>query len=156
VQFDAAAVRRIGLAALLYDVGMLRLPANLIDKQAQLTDAEREELKRHPIEGARIILAADAFLDLPAIVAYEHHIRTDGSGYPTLRYRRPTHYVTRLVQLCDIYNALRSPRPFRPAWPAEIVCSFLSERAGFEYHPALATALIAMMRRYESVGEPPD
>jgi putative two-component system response regulator len=109
-------------------------------------------VKQHPVLGARLILSSDALLDLAAVVAYEHHIKTDGSGYPTFLYRRPTHYITRLIQLCDIYNALRSARPFRPPWPAEIVSSFLNERAGFEFHPGLASALTAMMRRFESRG----
>ena len=153
VQFDDATARRIGLTALLYDIGMALIPLELLAKPGQISAEERERVTQHPVQGARLILNADAMLDEAAIVAYEHHIKTDGSGYPELTYRRPTHYLTRLIQLCDIYHALRSPRPFRPAWPAEIVSSFLTERAGFEFHPALSSSLTAMMRQYEGNGE---
>jgi putative nucleotidyltransferase with HDIG domain len=154
VQFDEHAVRRIGTAALLHDIGMARVPLHILVKPGQISPDEREAIKQHPQEGARLILEADATFDLPAIVAYEHHMKADGSGYPKLRFPRPPHYVSRLVQLCDIYQALRSPRPFRRPWPPEIVASFLNERAGFEFHPALASALTLMMQRLEPSPQP--
>jgi HD-GYP domain-containing protein (c-di-GMP phosphodiesterase class II) len=145
VQFDDAAARKIGLAALVHDVGMLHVDPEVLARPGQLTALEREQVKRHPEEGARIVLAADASLDLAAIVAYEHHIKIDGSGYPRPTFRRSAHYVSRLVQVCDVYHALKSPRPFRPPWPDEIITSFLTERAGFEFHPALAAALVVLV-----------
>lgn len=149
VDFERDAIRRIGIAALLHDIGMTRLPAELIAKPGQISAPERERIKEHPVEGARIIVAADPSLELAATVAYEHHLKVDGSGYPSLTYPRPGHYVSRLVQLCDIYHALRSPRPFRQAWPREIIYSFLNERAGFEFHPALASALTRMTQQLD-------
>jgi HD-GYP domain-containing protein (c-di-GMP phosphodiesterase class II) len=149
-QLDPESVRKVGLVALLHDIGMTRIPVDIMAKRGQISPAERERIKEHPEAGARIILAADARLDLAAVVAYEHHILMDGSGYPKLRFPRPTHYVSRLVQICDVYHALRSPRPFRDPWPINIVFSFLNERAGFEFHPALASALTSMIERMNS------
>lgn len=146
VQFDDAAARKIGLAALVHDIGMLHVDPEVLARPGQLTALEREQVKRHPEEGARIVLAADASLDLAAIVAFEHHIKIDGSGYPRPTFRRSAHYVSRLVQVCDVYHALKSPRPFRPPWPDEIIASFLTERAGFEFHPALTAALVNLVR----------
>lgn len=146
VQFDEEDVRKIGLAALLHDIGMLRVDPELLARAGQLKALERERVKQHPEEGARMLLAADPSLDLAAVVAYEHHIKLDGSGYPRPLFRRSAHYVSRLVQVCDVYHALRSPRPFRPPWPDEIIESFLTERAGFEFHPALTAALVKLVR----------
>ncbi len=148
LQFEEVAVRRVGVAGLLHDIGMTRLPAEIAGKSGQLTPEERELVKRHPVEGARILLAADASLDLAAVVAYEHHLRMDGSGYPHLVYPRSAHYVSRLVQLCDVFVALASPRPYRAAWPLEIILSFLSERAGFEFHPTLSGALTELVQQF--------
>jgi HD-GYP domain-containing protein (c-di-GMP phosphodiesterase class II) len=145
VQFDDDAARRIGLAGLLHDIGMLRVDPDLLARPGQLTAMEREQVKRHPEEGAHILFAADPSLDLAAVVAYEHHIKIDGSGYPRPQFRRSAHYISRLIQVCDVYHALRSPRPFRPAWPDDVITSFLTERAGFEFHPALAAALTALI-----------
>jgi HD-GYP domain-containing protein (c-di-GMP phosphodiesterase class II) len=146
LEFEPFAVRRVGTAALLYDIGMLRVPVEIIQKQGQLTQEEREQIKQHPVHGARILLAQDASLDLAAVVAYEHHLRMDGSGYPQIRYPRSAHYVSRLVQLCDVFCGLRTSRPYRAAWPPEIILSFLMERAGFEFHPTLTTALMSLLQ----------
>lgn len=140
-------VREFGLAGLLHDIGMARVPVELLAKADQLEPAERDIIKQHPVEGARLIVQADASLELAAVVAYEHHIRMDGSGYPALTFPRPSHYAARLVQLCDVYHALHSPRPFRQAWPQDIIFSFINERAGFEFDPELAHALTAMLQQ---------
>lgn len=141
LRFDADAVARIGLAGLLHDCGMWRLPHELLAKEGSLSDEERRRIKEHPVIGARLILEANAALDLPAVVAYEHHVRQDGSGYPAFHYPRAPHYVSRLVQVCDVFQALRSARPFRKPWPTEFVLSFLRERSGFEFHPGIVQAL---------------
>ncbi|MCI0435354.1 MAG: HD domain-containing protein [Gemmatimonadetes bacterium] len=142
---DAASARRIGLAAILHDIGMTRVPLEVVTKAGQISDAERDLVTMHPVEGARIIMGAGISLDLAATVAFEHHLKMDGSGYPKLLYPRTPHFASRLVQVCDVFHALMSPRPFRPAWPQEIVMSYLNERAGFEFHTALVEALAKLV-----------
>jgi len=139
-------VRRIGVAGLLHDLGMVTVPVELLSKPDQLDADERELIKQHPVTGATLIVEAEASLQLAAVVAYEHHIRVDGSGYPQLRYPRKAHYVSRLVQLCDVYHALSSPRPFRQPWPHDIILSFISSRAGAEFDPELARSLAEMLK----------
>jgi len=145
VGFEPADVRAVGLAGLLMDIGMARLPAGLLTKTTRLTEDERTQVKTHPVEGARILLEADGRLSLAATVAYEHHLKLDGSGYPHLTYPRTPHPVSRLVQLCDNYHALRTPRPYREAWPREIVLDFIRQRAGFEFDPDFAGQLTAVV-----------
>ena len=147
--FDPPAARAIGMAALLHDVGMVRVPIDLIAKSEQLEADERKLIQEHPVQGARIIVEADASLALAAVVAYEHHVRPDGSGYPVLRYPRSTHPVTRLVQVCDTYHALKSPRPAREPWPNDVIFSFLQQRAGTDFDPDMATRLIALIAMNE-------
>jgi HD-GYP domain-containing protein (c-di-GMP phosphodiesterase class II) len=148
LQFDDASIRRIGLASLFHDVGMVRVTQDVLLKAAQISPEERQRVMRHPVEGARLLLASDPSLDLAAIVAYEHHLRMDGSGYPALLYPRSAHYVSRLVQVCDVFAALSSTRPYRPSWPLEIILSFLNERSGFEFHPALAASLSTLVQQF--------
>lgn len=150
MNFDEQAVRAIGRASLLHDIGMVRVPVDLLAKAEQLTDAERVIVTRHPIDGAAIIVESDASLDLAAVVAYEHHVKPDGSGYPALTYPRSVHRVAQLVAVCDTYHAVRSPRPFRDAWPPEIAFSFLQQRAGFDFDAEMVNVVITMMRAAEA------
>jgi HD-GYP domain-containing protein (c-di-GMP phosphodiesterase class II) len=148
--FEEGPVREIGLAGLLADIGMVRVPIDLIAKSEQLDPEERELIKSHATEGARIIVESAAALPLAAVVAYEHHLRMDGTGYPILSFRRTPHRISRLVQVCDTYHALRSPRPFRQAWPNDVIFSFFQQRAGSDFDPDMATRLIALIAMHES------
>lgn len=140
-------VRAVGTAGLLYDVGMATVPLDLLRQPDQLGGAERELIKRHPVAGARLIIESERPLPLAALVAYEHHRRADGGGYPQLRCPREAHLASRLVQVCDVYDALRTARPFRQAWPAEIIRSFIRARAGVEFDPQLARAFLDLTGR---------
>jgi HD-GYP domain-containing protein (c-di-GMP phosphodiesterase class II) len=146
VGYDANAVREIGLAGLLHDVGMVRVPVEVIAKSEQIGPSERALIRNHPAEGARIIVEAETSLELAAVVAYEHHIRVDGGGYPTLLYPRRTHRVSRLVQVCDSYHALSSPRPFRDRWPDDIIFSFLNQRIGSDFEGEMVSALMKILK----------
>ncbi|MGQ0561031.1 MAG: HD-GYP domain-containing protein [Gemmatimonadota bacterium] len=150
LKLEERAVRAIGIAGLLHDIGMVRVPIELLAKAEQLADAERAIVTRHPLEGATIIVESDASLELAAVVAYEHHVKPEGSGYPTLIYPRTSHRVARLIAVCDSYHALRSPRPFRNAWPADIVFSFLQQRSGFDFDPEMVDLVTRMMREVEN------
>lgn len=141
-------VHAVGSAGLLHDVGIAGLPEELLARSA-LTQEERLRIEEHPAIGARMLLARGAVFDLAAIVAYEHHMRPDGSGFPRLRLPRDMHYVSRLVAVCDVYDALRTPRPWRPAWTPGRALEYLEEGAGTMFDAGLARAFAAMIRRLE-------
>lgn len=86
---------------------------------------------------------------MPAIVAYEHHIRIDGGGYPDLRYRRACHHASNLVHVCDVFDALRTDRPYRSAWSTERALGIIEEGAGPEFDADIAHAFVRMMRQWE-------
>lgn len=145
----AADVRAFGIAGLLHDVGKVRIPPDILTKRGKLTDEERILMNSHPAEGARIILESEDQLDVAAVVAYEHHIMLNGGGYPTLRFKRECHRASRLVHVCDVYDALRTKRPYRDAWPMPRVITYLEERAGVEFDSELVRPFVAMMRQWE-------
>jgi putative nucleotidyltransferase with HDIG domain len=150
LELGAGAVRSIGLSALLHDLGKIRIPHEILVKPGKLTSAERRVVMRHPVEGARIILGRDDELDLAAAVAYEHHIMIDGGGYPRLHFPRAAEYASRLVHVCDVYDALRTNRPYRDAWESQPTLDYIRTRAGLEFDPAIAQAFIRMMEEWDA------
>jgi putative nucleotidyltransferase with HDIG domain len=144
-----AAVRVFGLAGLLHDLGKVRIPREILSKPGKLTPAERTVVEAHPADGARMILEGDEPLDLAAVVAYEHHRCHDGTGYPRPHYTRQAHQASRLVHVCDVYDALRTRRPYRDAWTSTQALEYIRERGGAEFDPAMADAFIDMMRQWD-------
>jgi putative nucleotidyltransferase with HDIG domain len=142
-------VRAFGVAALLHDLGKTRVPLEILNKPGRLTEAERDIMQRHPADGARLILASDRQLDLAAAVAYEHHIMIDGGGYPRRRQSRACHCASTLVHVCDVYDALRTRRPYREAWEQERVLTYITDGAGTDFDPETATRFVALLRRLD-------
>jgi len=142
-------VHEFGMAALLHDLGMARVPRELVLKPIELTEEERRIVERHPVDGARIVLASDKRMELGATVAYEHHLRPDGTGYPQGLFRRPMHLASKIVRVCSVYNALRIPRAHREPYPATQALLFIDERAGREFDREIAGQFTRMMRRLE-------
>jgi putative nucleotidyltransferase with HDIG domain len=146
---DGRDVRAFGVAGLLHDLGKVRVPADILTKPGKLTPQERELMDRHPVDGAEIILRAEPELDLAAVVAYEHHVMLNGGGYPTFTYARTCHLASRLVHVCDVYDALRTDRPYRDAWEQPRILAYLADRSGSEFEPDMAQAFTQMMRDWE-------
>jgi len=139
-------VRAIGVAGLLHDIGKIRIPLEVLTKPGKLSDEERRIMNQHPVDAARIIMESEEELELAAVVAYEHHIMIDGGGYPRVHYPRECTLASRLVHVCDVFDALSTTRPYREAWPQNKVLSYLEERSGSEFDPDLVATFNRMMR----------
>jgi putative nucleotidyltransferase with HDIG domain len=147
--FAASDVRAFGVAGLLHDMGKVRIPRDILNKPGKLSAEERAIINQHPVDGARMLLDSSERLEMAAGVAYEHHMMHDGGGYPTPRYCRACHSASKLAHVCDVYDALRTHRPYRPAWESEKVLEYIDERAGSEFDPDAARAFLRMMRQWE-------
>jgi len=142
-------VRAFGVAGLLHDLGKVRIPKDVLNKPGKLTDDEWVIMRRHPVDGAKIIYESDRQLDLASAVAYEHHIMIDGGGYPGRHFKREPHKASKLVHICDVYDALRTNRPYRSAWESERVLENLQKGSGSDFDAELTTAFLQMMRQWE-------
>jgi putative nucleotidyltransferase with HDIG domain len=142
-------IRALGMAGLLHDIGKIKIPLQILTKPGKLSADERRIINKHPVDGAKMILQSNEALDIAAVVAYEHHIMLDGGGYPTPHYGRDTAVASRLVHVCDVYDALRTKRPYRDAWESGTVFNYLVEHSGTEFDPDLVKAFIEMMHRTE-------
>jgi putative nucleotidyltransferase with HDIG domain len=142
-------VRAFGVAGLLHDLGKVRIPKEVLTKPGKLTDDEWEIMRKHPVDGAKLIYESDRDLDLAAAVAYEHHIMINGQGYPRRHFERGVHSASKLVHVCDVYDALRTNRPYREAWESERVLQHIEKGAGPDFDAESAAAFCAMMRQWE-------
>jgi len=150
LELGAKDVRNYGVAGLLHDLGKVRVPKEILVKPGKLTEQERDVMRLHPEDGARIILQRESSLDLAATVAYEHHIVLNGTGYPHLHYPRNCHHASHLVHICDFYDALRTNRPYRAAWESEKVLAYIENGIGREFEETAARAFVAMMQKWGS------
>ena len=142
-------VRAFGVAGLLHDLGKVRIPKEILNKPGKLTDAEFSVMRRHPVDGAKIIVESDRHLDIAAVVAYEHHIMLNGGGYPSMRFRRDCHQASRIVHVCDVYDALRTKRPYREAWEADKVLSHIEKGIGHDFDTDIVRGFIAMIKQWD-------
>ena len=109
---DEDSLESLGLAALLYDLGKVRIPENILNKQEPLDADEWDIIKSHTAEGADILKRIQIVDQMPMIVALEHHQRHDAQGYPDTP-GQEQHLFSKIVAVCDAYDAMTTRRPFR-------------------------------------------
>lgn len=143
---DEATITNIRRGALLHDIGMLGVPANLLLKPAPLTPAEREIVEQHPII-ARDILLDDPVLEPELAIPYSHHERWDGKGYPLGLAREAIPLAARLFAVVDHWEALTTDRPFRRAWPKSAALGYLRCSAGSVLDPRMVDAFLRLLER---------
>jgi len=142
-------VRAYGVAGMLHDLGKVRVPKDILTKPGKLTPEEWSLMRSHTVEGARLILQSDQKLDVAALVAFEHHIMINGGGYPDRHFRCDCHKASTLVHVCDVYDALRTKRPYRDAWEPAATLAYIERGIGTEFDADVASAFIAMMEKWE-------
>jgi putative nucleotidyltransferase with HDIG domain len=146
---SAREVRGYGVAGMLHDLGKVRVPKEILTKPGKLTPEEWQLMRSHTVEGARLILQSDQNLDVAALVAFEHHIMINGGGYPERHFRCDCHKASTLVHVCDVYDALRTKRPYRDAWDPASTLAYIERGIGTEFDADVAKAFIAMMGKWE-------
>jgi HD-GYP domain-containing protein (c-di-GMP phosphodiesterase class II) len=136
------------LSALLHDVGKIAVPDSILNKPGRLTEAEYEEMKKHPLHGARII----SNIQSPAVTAVlpgvqYHHERWDGSGYPEGLRGEQIPLLGRLLGVADFFDAMTSTRPYRAASSTEEALAMLREKAGTDFDARIVDAVLRLYER---------
>jgi putative nucleotidyltransferase with HDIG domain len=133
---------RIG--GLLHDVGKCVIPAQILNKPGALTAEERRIVERHPVVGAEMISAVKWPFDVAALVLH-HHERWDGGGYPDGLAQEAIPFAARVMAIADVFDALTSQRPYRPAYsPRQALAIMMADAAG-AFDPALFELFRGMM-----------
>jgi putative nucleotidyltransferase with HDIG domain len=142
---EGRALRQLGLAALLHDVGKVRTPLEVLNKPAALTPSERAIMRRHTVDGAAILRSSRDIPKLAAVVAFEHHLRIDGCGYPEGVQRLPINLGTVLCSIADAYDAMRSTRVYQPATPTDRIMEIMAHNDGAQFDQHLVRRFIGLM-----------
>jgi putative nucleotidyltransferase with HDIG domain len=131
---DGALLREFGMAALMHDIGKVRTPLDILNKTEKLTDSEFEIMKRHVVDGAEILRKTPDVPTLAPVIAFEHHLRVNGSGYPNAVRRTSLNLGTMLCSIADVYDAMRSQRSYQQAFPTDRILEVLKRNEQFDTH----------------------
>ncbi len=144
---DQTFLSRLGRAALLHDIGKARVPFQILHSRGRLTEEELEEMRRHPVYGAEILLESRESDPLAVAVAFGHHKRADYKGYPSTLHKAPLSLATKVVKICDVFEALTAVRPYKhPIPPARAYRIMMAMEGHFD--PPLLKRFIQVMGVY--------
>jgi putative nucleotidyltransferase with HDIG domain len=150
LRFDPAQLAEVELAALLHDVGKLRLPRRLLTKPGKLTERERRLIRLHPDWGADMVAGIPG-LDGVALIVRLHHERPDGRGYPLGLKGEQIPMGARIVAVCDAYGAMTQRRPYSAPLDVDDALAELERHAGTQFDPGVVEALTTIVRMPERV-----
>jgi putative nucleotidyltransferase with HDIG domain len=147
VGIDGPLLREFGLAALMHDIGKVKTPNEILNKPGKLTDDEYTILKKHTVDGAEILRKTPEMPTLAPIVAFEHHLRADGTGYPAAA-RPQLNLGTTLCGIADVYDAMRSQRVYQPAFPTDRILAVLQRNDGKQFDQNLVRRFVQLVGIY--------
>jgi len=132
---DKALLNNLARAALLHDIGKIYIPLNVLNKPDKLTDDEWGMMKQHPIWGAKILEQQQTVDKLSVLIAVQHHMRFDLTGYPKIPGINNLHPLSLVVNICDIYDAITSKRPYKKPMPADKALAIMLRLVGCDFNP---------------------
>lgn len=137
----------LAVGGLLHDIGKLRIPDEILKRPGPLSQREFEVVEEHPEWGRRLLRELGGFPDSVLRLVLNHHERLDGSGYPHGLERGGIDLDTRILSVCDVYDALRSRRVYRAAWTHEEAVRLLRGSAGTIFDARCVDALERVLAR---------
>ena len=141
-------LREFGLSALMHDIGKVRTPKEILNKPDKLTDPEFEIMRRHTVDGAEILRRTPEMPILAPVVAFEHHLRIDGTGYPFGSKRDGLNLGTSLCGIADVYDAMRTERCYQQAFPTERILAVLKAKEGRQFDQHLVRRFVQLVGIY--------
>ena len=138
LNLEGPLLREFGFAALMHDIGKVNTPTEVLNKPDKLTNDEFAQMKQHVVDGAHILRRTPEMPALAPVVAFEHHLRQDLSGYPENIGHRDLNLCTQIVSIADVFDALRSKRVYREGLPSDRIRAIMTQKDS----PAFNTKLL--------------
>nr|WP_238527720.1 two-component system response regulator [Pseudoxanthomonas spadix] len=147
-------VRSIELSAPLHDMGKIAIPDAVLMKPGPLDEDELVIMRRHPRIGHELLIGSqNRLIQAGALIALRHHERYDGSGYPDGLRGEQIPIEARIVAVADVFDALISARPYKPAWTRDAALAYLYAQRGRLFDPACVDALFRGRERLDQICE---
>ncbi len=139
-------------AAPMHDVGKVGIPDHILLKPGKLDDAEFAIMKQHPVMGHQILSESSSpLLQMAATIALSHHEKFSGGGYPLGLRGDAIPLVGRIVAVADVFDALTSARPYKPAWEMDRALQFMREQRGLHFDPECVDAFLGCLKEVNAV-----
>jgi len=145
LNIEGTLLREFGFAALMHDIGKVHTPLEVLNKPDKLSRDEFDVMKRHVIDGAHILRRTPEMPALAPIVAFEHHLKQDLSGYPDKIGSRKLNLCTMIVSIADVFDALRSTRPYRKALATDRIRNIMGEQGSPAFNQTLLKRFVNLM-----------
>ncbi len=150
--YDEEQAEVFKLAAAMHDIGKIGIPHEILNKPGKLTDEEYIKMKEHPAIGHKILSESQRpLLRAAAIVAYEHHEKFDGSGYPRGLKGKEIHILGRITALVDVFDALDTPRPYKQRWMINDTLQHIQKESGRHFDPRLVQLLVKNFKHFRKI-----
>ncbi len=139
----------LGICGLFHDLGKIDIPIEIISKPDPLTEDEYKIIQQHSLNSVRQILKLEAHSELISrivLAPFEHHLKYDLSGYPSVSWKRPISLFGRIIEICDVYDALTSPRIYRSApYSPDRALGAIAAKSGKDFDPVLVKWFVNML-----------
>jgi HD-GYP domain-containing protein (c-di-GMP phosphodiesterase class II) len=152
INLSRGTLERLGICALFHDLGKIKIPYEILNKQGKLDDSDVKLLEEHSLNSARLIIKLRASRERKAKILlppFEHHLKYDLSGYPYANWQKPLTLFGRIIAIADVYDAITSPRVYRKSiLSPDRALGFLLDGSGRAFDPILLKVFINMMGVY--------
>lgn len=148
MNYNESRLQELGIGAILHDIGKTELDADLIRREGSLSEEEYAKWQEHPAIGFNLLREHSDLSLLSAHVAYQHHERFDGKGYPRGLAGKAIHDYSRIVAVANLYDNLMADRLNRPSYEASQAITLLQQMAGSYFDPEVVQALVANIAIY--------
>src|SRR5256712_10206758 len=145
LNIEGTLLREFGFAALMPEIGKGHTPLDVLNKPDKLTKDEFDVMKRHVVDGAHILRRTPEMPALAPIVAFEHHLKQDLSGYPEKIGSRKLNLCTMIVSIADVFDALRSNRPYRQSLATARIRAIMGEQENPAFNQVLLKRFVNLM-----------
>ena len=145
LDIEGPMMREFGYAALMHDIGKVHTPLEILNKPDKLTDAEFKIMKQHVVDGAHVLRRTPETPALAPVVAFEHHLRQDLSGYPENIGARKLNLCTMVVTVVDVFDALRSNRAYREGLATDRIKHIMGQQEGTTFNRTLLRRFVNLM-----------